>query len=60
MPDRATTLYRLWSDPRPAEPVDPEAKADRAIALDRKFRTSRPGRLWLFTHSAAATGDCRG
>ena len=25
---------------------------------DRKLRTSRPGRLWLFTHSAAATGDC--
>src|SRR6516164_7619020 len=24
---------------------------------DRKLRTSRPGRLWLFTHSAAATGD---
>ena len=23
---------------------------------DRKLRTSRPGRLWLFTHSAAATG----
>jgi hypothetical protein len=24
---------------------------------DRKLRTSRPGRLWQFTHSAAATGD---
>ena len=23
---------------------------------DCKLRTSRPGRLWLFTHSAAATG----
>jgi len=23
---------------------------------DRKLRTSRPGRLWLFTHSVAATG----
>src|SRR6516225_1773123 len=29
MPDRAATLYRLWSEPRPAEPVDPEVKADR-------------------------------
>jgi hypothetical protein len=26
---------------------------------DRKLRTSRPGRLWLFTHSAAATGRQR-
>ena len=24
---------------------------------DRKLRTSQTGRLWLFTHSAAATGD---
>ena len=26
---------------------------------DRKLRTFRPGRLWLFTHSAAATGRQR-